>query len=135
MRPSRSLRDSLLMLRGMRAGGDTLRSLATRSWGRPVSRIVSTPRQRMAQDADFRGRAEPASLKREPAQKIDAIDELMRIVAAAGPDLAHRANERKFADRLRRPQGRRQTPAGTFQFVAPCARTGSTARQPESTLC
>jgi hypothetical protein len=58
---------------------------------------------RMAQDADFRGRREPASLKRESAQRIDAIDELMRIVAAAEPDLAHRANERKFADRLRRP--------------------------------
>jgi hypothetical protein len=64
-------------------------------------------RHRDTHGADFRGRREPASLKREPAQKIDAIDELMRIVAAAEPDLAHRANERNFADRLRRPQGRR----------------------------
>ena len=57
----------------------------------------------MAMDADFSEREEPASQKSEPAQKIDPIDELMRIVG----DSAHRANVPKFADRLRRPQGRR----------------------------
>jgi hypothetical protein len=62
---------------------------------------------RMAMDADFGGGGETASQKREPAQKIDPIDELMRIVGAAETDSAHRANVRKFADRLRRPRGRR----------------------------
>jgi hypothetical protein len=57
----------------------------------------------MATDADFGGRGEPASQKREPAQKIaaqkiDPIDELMRIAGAAETDSAHRANVRKFAE-------------------------------------
>jgi hypothetical protein len=56
-------------------------------------------------DADFRGRGEPVSQKRELAQKIEPIDEPMRIVGAAETDSARRANVRKFADRLRRPQG------------------------------
>ena len=61
---------------------------------------------RMAMDADFSDREEPASQKSEPAQKIDPIDELMRIVGAAETDSAHRANVRRFADRLRRPRRR-----------------------------
>jgi hypothetical protein len=63
---------------------------------------------RVAMDADFSGRGEPASQEREPAQKIDPIDELMRIVGAAERETRRTApNAQKFADRLRRPQGRR----------------------------
>jgi len=57
---------------------------------------------RMAMDADFRYMGEPPTPEREPAQKVDPIDELRRLVGAAEP-----ASERKFADRLRRPHGRR----------------------------
>ena len=62
---------------------------------------------RMAMDADFSRKDQPPTPEREPAQKVDQIAELMRIVGAAEPDSPHRADERKFADRLRRPQGRR----------------------------
>ena len=75
----------------------------------------------MAMDADFSGRGEPASQKREPVQKIDPIDELMRIVGAAETDSAHRANVRKFADRLRRPQGRKKR----LQVLSSSSRRGA----------
>ena len=55
-----------------------------RSWGRPASRIASTPR--VAMDADFGHKGEPPTPEPEPAQKVDQIEELMRIVGEQGKE-------------------------------------------------
>ncbi len=64
----------------------TLRSLANAilgKTGKPDRPDVAT---RMAQDADFSRGGEPRTPEPEPAQKVDPIDELMRIVGVQGKE-------------------------------------------------
>jgi hypothetical protein len=60
---------------------------------------------RLTIEADFGEGGEPATREHEP-RSVDPIDELKRIVGDTETDPAHRANVRKFPDRLRRPYGR-----------------------------
>src|SRR5437763_12172628 len=64
----------------------TLRSLANAFLGRTGKPDRAGTATSMAMDADFSYRDKPSAPEREPAGKVDPIDELMRIVAeqAAG---------------------------------------------------
>ena len=58
----------------------TLRSIANAILGKTGKADGSDTATPVELDADFRGRDEPSTLEREPAQKVDPIDELKRII-------------------------------------------------------
>jgi len=64
----------------------TLRSLANAILGKTGKPDRPDAATRMAQDADFSDRGESPTPEPEPAQKVDQIDELIKIVGEQQPD-------------------------------------------------
>jgi hypothetical protein len=80
----------------------TLRSLANAILGKTGKPDRLDTATRMATDADFSDRGEPARPEPEPARNVDPIDELMRIVGEQEPGQPRRARVDALPDRRRR---------------------------------